>query len=66
MGLEDAKLKQIELDNPLDVYEQCYQMLSAWKSNQGSNATCEQLKKALSDQLVMKNDLVQKYCYLEN
>lgn len=66
LGLEDSRISQIEIDNAGDVYEQCYAMLKAWKESQDSYATCEQLKKALSHEIVMKNDLVPVYCYLEN
>ena len=67
LGLEDSRISQIEIDNANSVYEQCYAMLKAWKENQpDSNATCEQLKYALSHEIVMKKDLVQDFCYLSS
>ena len=65
LGLKDALLDQIEMNKSHDVYEQCYEMLSAWKRSQESNATCEKLRTALCHKLIMKHDLVQSYCYLE-
>ena len=65
LGLKDTLLDQIEMNNSHNVYEQCYEMLSAWKRRQEPDATCEKLRKALSHKLIMKNDLVQSYCYLE-
>ena len=65
LGLEDALLDQIEMNKSYDVYEQCYEMLRVWKRSQESDATCEKLRKALCHKLIMKNDLVQSYCYLE-
>lgn len=66
LGLKDSRIDQIEIDN-VSVYEQCYAMLKAWKENQpDSKATCEQLKKALSHEIVMKKDLVQIFCYVNN
>ena len=47
--------------------EQCYAMLKTWKESQpDSNVTCEQLKKALSNESVMKNELVPEFCYADN
>jgi len=67
LGLEDSHISQIEIDNKDYVYEQCYAMLNAWKMNQpDSTATCEQLKKALSHEVVMKKDLVPRFCYVNN
>ena len=67
LGLGDNHISQIEIDKASSVYEQCYAMLKAWKENQpDSTATCEQLKKALSHEIVMKKDLVPVYCYLDN
>ncbi|XP_078371564.1 uncharacterized protein LOC144655214 isoform X2 [Oculina patagonica] len=67
LDLEDCRISQIEIDKAGDVYEQCYAMLKAWKeSQQDLNATCEQLIKALSHEIVKKTNLVPIYCYLEN
>lgn len=67
LGLEDSHLSRIEKDNAGDVYEQCYAMLKTWRENQpDSNATCEQLKKALSHEIVMKKELVPVFCFLGN
>lgn len=67
LGLEDSRICQIEINNKGDVYEQCYEMLNAWKRNQpDSTATCEQLKKALSHEVVMKKDLVPDICYTDD
>lgn len=63
LGLEDSHISQIEMDNKDSVYEQSYAMLNAWKRNQPETATCEQLKKALSHEIVMKKDLVPRFCY---
>lgn len=66
LGLEESRISQIEIDNK-EVYEQCYAMLKAWERNQpDSTATCEQLKKALSHEVVMKKDLVPIFCYVNN
>ena len=66
LGLEESRISQIEIDNK-EVYEQCYAMLNAWKRNQPDlTATCEQLKKALSHEVVMKKDLVPSFCYVNN
>lgn len=67
LGLGDNHISQIEIDKAGSTYEQCYAMLKAWKENQpDSTATCEQLKKALSHEIVMKKDLVPVFCYLDN
>lgn len=66
LGLEDALLDQIEVNKSSDVYEQCYEMLITWKRNQAFDATCRQLQQALRNKLIMRNDLVEKYCYVEN
>ena len=67
LGLKDSHISQIEIDKKGDVYEQCYAMLDAWRSNQkDSAAPCEQLKKALSHKIVMKKDLVPIFCYVTN
>ena len=64
LGLEDSHIDRIEMDNN-SVYEQCYAMLKAWRENQpDSTATCEQLKKALSHEVVTRKDLVQMFCYV--
>ena len=65
LGLEESRISQIEIDNKDNVYEQCYAMLNAWKSNQPySTAPCEELEKALSHKIVMKKDLVPRFCYV--
>lgn len=67
LGLEDSRICQIEINNKGDVYEQCYEMLNAWRRNQpDSTVTCEQLKKALSHEVVMKKDLVPDVCYTDD
>jgi len=67
LGLEESHISQIEIDNKDTVYEQCYAMLNTWKMSQpDQKATCEQLKKALSHKIVMKNDLVPSFCYVNN
>lgn len=65
MGLKDARLDQIEINKQNDVYDQCYEMLTIWKNNQSSAATCEQLKKALCHKVVMKSDVAERFCYAE-
>ena len=66
LGLEDAFLDQIEVNKSSDVYEQCYEMLITWSRNQAPDATCGQLQQALRNKLIMRNDLVEKYCYVKN
>ena len=67
LGLEDSRVNQIEINNKGDVYEQCYEMLNAWKRNQpDSTAPCEQLKSALSHEIIMKKDLVASFCYTDD
>ena len=65
LGLEDSRISQIEIDNKGDVYEQSYAMLKAWKQLD-SAATCKRLEKALSHEIVMKEDLVPIFCYMDN
>ena len=66
LELKDSKLDEIEANKPGDVYEQCYIMLTTWQKKQDSNATCHLLKDALGSQLIMRTDLVDKYCYADN
>lgn len=66
LKLKDSKLDEIEANKPGDVYEQCYIMLTTWQKKQDSNATCHLLKDALGSQLIMRTDLVDKYCYADN
>ena len=64
LGVKDSSIDQISADKAGSIYEQSYAMLKAWKNSQpDSNAPCEQLKQALCHKLVMKNSLVQQYCY---
>lgn len=65
LGLGDSHISQIEMDNKDNVYEQSYAMLRAWQSNEEKNTTCEQLEKALSHEIVMKKDLVPRFCYID-
>lgn len=55
VALKDSHISQnIEIDIKGHVYKQCRAMLNAWTRNQpGSFATCEQLVKALSPEIVM-------------
>ena len=66
LKLKDSKLDEIEVNKAGDVYEQCYKMLITWQRNQESNATCHLLKDALGNQLIMRTDLVDEYCYADN
>lgn len=66
LKLQDSKLDEIETNKPGDVNEQCYIMLTTWQKNQDSDTTCDLLKYALGSQLIMRTDLVDKYCYADN
>lgn len=64
MLIQDTTIAQIEIDNTGNVYEQSYKMLLTWKNSQkNSDATCDELKLALCDDLVKKNSVAQQYCY---
>ena len=67
LGVKESHISQIEIDNKGNVYKQCRAMLNAWARNQpDSTATCEQLKKALSHEIVIKKDLVPFFCFARN
>lgn len=64
MLIQDTTIARIEIDNAGNVYEQSYKMLLTWKNSQkNSDATCDELKLALCDDLVKKNSVAQQYCY---
>lgn len=64
MLIQDTTIAQIEIDNTGNVYEQSYKMLLTWKSSQKDlDATCDELKLALCDDLVKKNSVAQQYCH---
>ena len=47
-----------------NLREKSYQMLLAWKSRGGLDATYNVLYKALCDKLVERKDLAEKYCFV--
>ena len=61
LGLEDPDLNQIEADES-GSYERCYGMLQKWHQTRASDATYENLARALRHETVERLDLVQKYC----
>lgn len=66
--------RRLELDEPIiqeidnghgQLSEKGYNMLMRWKQNKGANATYKALHDALQHNLIHRQDLVEKFCYLK-
>lgn len=62
LGISDADLNIIDLDNSNAVYEKSYQMLTKWKQTKVSKANYGDLAKAFVHPAVGREDLISKYC----
>ena len=58
LGLTESDLEQVE-HKEKDLAEICYQMLLKWQQAKGSQATCRELKTALSSENVGRDDLAE-------
>ena len=47
LDIQEPVLERISLENPLDIREQCYQMLKAFSMQGGTQSTCQRLGEAL-------------------
>ena len=75
IGRDWKKLgRRLELDEPIiqeidnghgQLSEKGYNMLMRWKQNKGANATYKALHDALQHNLIHRQDLVEKFCYLK-
>ncbi|XP_044176227.1 uncharacterized protein LOC114959826 isoform X2 [Acropora millepora] len=64
LNVSDAVIDQIEADES-KTFERCYSVLTRWKEMCGSDATYQQLARALQDPLVEKSHLADKFCGLQ-
>ena len=62
--LSEAKLKEIDKAHAL-LSEKAYDTLMHWKQNKGAAADYQALCDALQHELVQRQDLVEKYCYIK-
>lgn len=60
----EPKLQEIDQAHE-QLREKGYQMLKHWKQNKGSAATYRALCDALKHELVQRQDLVEKFCYIK-
>jgi len=65
LAISDAKLQEIH-----QAYEQLsekgYHMLKHWKQSKGNATTYQALCKALQHQIVQRQDLAEKFCYIKD
>jgi len=64
LGVVDTKKREIDNAHSL-LSEKAYHTLKHWKQSKGAAATYQALCDALQDQLVQRQDLVEKYCYIK-
>ncbi|XP_015747880.1 PREDICTED: uncharacterized protein LOC107327650 isoform X2 [Acropora digitifera] len=64
LNASDAVIDQIEADES-KIFDRCYSVLTRWKEMCGSDATYQQLARALQDPLVEKSHLADKFCGLQ-
>ena len=63
LGIEDPQLKEIRQAHD-QLSERGYHMLKHWTQEKGSAATYQALCDALKHNLVQRQDLAEKFCYI--
>lgn len=64
LNVSDPKLE--EIDQPqVNLSEKGYHMLKYWKQSKGYAATYQALSDALQHELVQRQDLAEKFCYIK-
>ena len=61
LGMEESTIERIDLENPQNIREQCYQMLTTFARQQGTACTCRRLGEALL-QSEKNRHLFGKFC----
>ena len=63
LGVHDAQLQEINKGHD-QLSEKGYHMLKEWRQKKGSAATYQALCKGLEHKLVQRQDLAEKFCYI--
>ena len=63
LDVGDPTLQEID-EAQYKLPEKGYQMLKRWKEKKGADATYQDLCDALQHKLVLRQDLVEKICYI--
>lgn len=61
LDVDETTIERIALENPNNIREQCFQMLKAFKNEQGENCTCRRLGEALLESGKNRH-LYSKFC----
>ena len=61
LKIKTPKITAIDNENR-ELYQKAFKMLLHWKQANGSDATYEDLFRALTDELVNCRELAEKYC----
>ena len=63
LGVHDAQLQEINKGHD-QLSEKGYHMLKDWRQKKGSAATYQALCEGLEHKLVQRQDLAEKFCYI--